>query len=248
MAEARAITGQDIDDLAALVRVLQDNPNFVRALTDSSMPLAARSGLVDQALAATGQTARDGLKAIVADGVASATGLLRRVHDYLMRTAWTWADQAGQLLEVTDQVFGFSRGLTTNRELRWALVDRQADLGGRLKLAQQVTAGLLPAASALIQACVAASDGTLDARLRRCVDLGVAQSGARLATVTVARSLDDQQRQRLAAALARRFGTPVVLEEVVDPAVVGGVRVECGADVVDSTILSRLEAARRAIA
>jgi len=234
--------------LGAVVRVLEDNPSFARTLTDSATPVAGRAQLVDQALGATGAAARSELKAGLEQASASGETLLQWLRDRLVATAWAWADQAGQLPEVTDQVFGFTRTLLANRDLRWALVDRQADPDQRRALVTSVTASLLPASAALIQACVAAPGGTLDARLRACVEAGVASTGGRLATVTVAHHLDDAQRQRLSSVLTARFGTPVVLEEIVDPAVLGGVRVECGADVVDATMTSRLEAARRAIA
>jgi len=242
------LTGQDIDDLAALVRVLKDNPSLARTLADSATPLVSRADLVDQALAATGEVARTELKAGLDQSSTSGETLVQWLRDRLIANAWIWADQAGQLPQVVDQVFGFGQELSANRDLRWALVDRQADPAKRQDLVASVTASLLPASTALIQACVDAPDGTLDARLRRCVETGVDLTGARLATVTVAQPLDDDQRQRLSTALTERFGTPVILEEVVDPAVLGGVRVECGPDVVDATMTSRLEAARRAIA
>lgn len=241
------LTGQDLSDLAGLVRVLEDNPSFTRTLADSTSPLAARQNLADQVLSATGPVARAELTAGIGR-TASGEGLAQWLRDRLIASAWAWADQSGHLTEVADQVFAFSRTLLADRDLRWALVDRQADADRRRALVESLTAGLLPASAALIQACVAAPGGTLDARLRACVEVGAELSGARLATVTVARRLDEAQRRRLTSALVERFATPVVLEEIVDPTVLGGVRVECGADVVDATVTSRLEAARRAIA
>ena len=50
------------------------------------------------------------------------------------------------------------------------------------------------------------------------------------------------------AALARQYGRPVHLNVVVDPEVIGGMRVEIGDDVIDGTVASRLDDARRRLA
>jgi F-type H+-transporting ATPase subunit delta len=63
-----------------------------------------------------------------------------------------------------------------------------------------------------------------------------------------ARPLDEATQQRLASALTRQYGRPVHLNIVVDPAVVGGLRVEIGDDVIDGTVSARLDDARRKIA
>ena len=66
-----------------------------------------------------------------------------------------------------------------------------------------------------------------------------------VATVRVARDLDGQEQTRLQEALAAQYSRPVHLNVVVDPAVLGGIRVQIGDDVVDGTILRRLESAKR---
>jgi F-type H+-transporting ATPase subunit delta len=67
------------------------------------------------------------------------------------------------------------------------------------------------------------------------------------ATVTVAVPLDDVQAQRLTAALSRIYNRAVQINVVLDPAVVGGIRVQVGDEVVDGTILRRLQEAERAM-
>jgi F-type H+-transporting ATPase subunit delta len=69
------------------------------------------------------------------------------------------------------------------------------------------------------------------------------------AIVTTAVDLDERQRERLAAALSSYYGgKDVHLNIVLDPSVLGGIRVQIGDDVVDGTILRRLEEARRLLA
>ena len=54
-----------------------------------------------------------------------------------------------------------------------------------------------------------------------------------------------QQADRLRAAIARAFGTEVVLQLVIDPTVLGGVSVRVGDEIVDGTVIRRLAEARR---
>jgi F-type H+-transporting ATPase subunit delta len=67
------------------------------------------------------------------------------------------------------------------------------------------------------------------------------------ATVTAAVPLDDAQRQRLVRALSAIYDGPVQINVMLDPAVVGGIRVQVGDEVVDGTILRRLQEAERAL-
>jgi F-type H+-transporting ATPase subunit delta len=48
--------------------------------------------------------------------------------------------------------------------------------------------------------------------------------------------------------LKRQYGHAVQLNVIVDPSVLGGVRINIGDDVIDSTIASRLADARRRLA
>ena len=72
--------------------------------------------------------------------------------------------------------------------------------------------------------------------------------GEGVATVRVARPLADADRERLADALARTYGRDVHLNVIVDPDVLGGIRVEIGDDVIDGTVSSRLDDAGRRLA
>jgi F-type H+-transporting ATPase subunit delta len=69
-----------------------------------------------------------------------------------------------------------------------------------------------------------------------------------VATVRVARPLSDADRRRLTEALSRTYGREIHLNVVVDPEVIGGIRVEIGDDVIDGTVSSRLDEARRRLA
>ena len=57
--------------------------------------------------------------------------------------------------------------------------------------------------------------------------------------------LTPEQRSRLQAALSKQVGREVIVQEVLDRGVLGGVRVELGDEIIEGTVASRLESARR---
>jgi F-type H+-transporting ATPase subunit delta len=84
--------------------------------------------------------------------------------------------------------------------------------------------------------------------LSRAIRLVAEQRGRTVATVTTAAPLTDAQAQRLSTALSRTYGGQVTINPVVDPSVVGGVRVQIADDVIDGSIASRLADVRQKLA
>src|SRR5699024_4346983 len=68
------------------------------------------------------------------------------------------------------------------------------------------------------------------------------------AVVTTAVDLTEEQRTRLSGALQRTYGKPVMLQVVHEEDVIGGIRVQVGDEVVDGTVLRRLDEAKRHLA
>jgi F-type H+-transporting ATPase subunit delta len=66
------------------------------------------------------------------------------------------------------------------------------------------------------------------------------EAGNGIATVTVASPLTDAQRERLITTLSAQYGRVIRINEIVDPVVLGGIRVQVGSEVIDGTISSRI--------
>ncbi len=75
-----------------------------------------------------------------------------------------------------------------------------------------------------------------------------AARGAQTLELTSARSLDRGEYQTLIARLERLYGKTFEVTEVVDPAVIGGVRIQMGDRRIDATISGRLDSLARELA
>jgi F-type H+-transporting ATPase subunit delta len=74
-----------------------------------------------------------------------------------------------------------------------------------------------------------------------------AQDGLTIATVYAATPLPEAQAERLRSVLSSTYGD-LKLNQVVDPSIIGGLRVQIGDDVIDGSIASRLAELRLQLA
>jgi F-type H+-transporting ATPase subunit delta len=156
------------------------------------------------------------------------------------------ADQADRL---EDELFGMDQLIQGSPELRSALSDparsredKAALMGGLL--AEKV----LPATVTLVQQALSGSHRTVAVALHEYQKVAAEVREQRVATVRVAQPLAESERERLQAVLSRTYGRTVHLNVVVDPDVIGGIRVDIGDDVIDGTVASRLDDAGRRLA
>ena len=148
-----------------------------------------------------------------------------------------------------DELFRFERTIEGDQALRDALADRRGTPAAKADLVERPAPRQgHPATVRLARQAVLAPRGR---RLDQSLDLYLAEGGSREQTIahaTVASALSQAEHDRLVAALSALFGEPVQLNVDVDPAIVGGIRVEVGDEIIDGSIEGRLEEARRRLA
>lgn len=88
----------------------------------------------------------------------------------------------------------------------------------------------------------------LSPALREAANIAADQSGYILAQVTAVSPLDAQRSQRLRDALSRVAGRPVKLNTVIDPTLVGGLRVQIADEIIDGSVSARLHDLRLQLA
>ncbi|MET1133582.1 MAG: F0F1 ATP synthase subunit delta [Aeromicrobium sp.] len=159
------------------------------------------------------------------------------------------ADEAGRGDELENELFEAGRVIHEAPELRQVVSDRSVPVEAKKTLLQDVFGGKVSASTlALLAQAAVGRTGSFE-RVLQAFSRQVAEREGRLVAVArVAYDLDDAERQRLTDALSRRYGRSIQLNTVVDPSVIGGIAVAVGDEVVDATMSTRLEAARRRIA
>ncbi|WP_130865557.1 F0F1 ATP synthase subunit delta [Acidipropionibacterium timonense] len=235
------------DDLFQVVDLLGANSALRRAVTDPGTPVEARRGLVHHLL--DGRLGHDAL-AIVDDAVgrrwASAGSMPRALERQGVRAVLLQAQASEHLDDVEDELFRFRRTVAGDPQLQVAIGGHERSLSDRMGLVAGLLAGRVQEESTIL-ACraVRAMDRTFDGTMAGYLDLAAQLRGRALAVVTTARSLTDQQRQQMREQIERITGRTVTLQEVVDPRVLGGAKVEVGDEVIDGTVASRLDQAKR---
>lgn len=235
------------DELFSVVDALAAQPALRRALTDPGTPEEARAEVVRALFrgrvseAAVGVlTEATRLRWTTAGALASA---LEREG---VRALLTVAQRDGQLDEVEDQLFKVGRLVDGHRDLRAALADRRSPLAGRQQLLGSLIDGRVPAVVGLLaRRAVMARSRTFDLTLEGYLKLAAELRQRAIATVEVAQPLSEDQAARLRAALSRQVGRDVNLRVVLNPAVIGGVRVSLGDEVIEGTVAGRLADAER---
>lgn len=111
-------------------------------------------------------------------------------------------------------------------EMLLSVLDNTINDEGRnliLLLVENNRIGILPQISALFEQLKASHDGVLEAR------------------ITSAFSMDDLQKNSLVANLEQKFKRKIEAKVSVDPELIGGVKVEIGDEILDTSVRGKLE-------
>jgi F-type H+-transporting ATPase subunit delta len=153
------------------------------------------------------------------------------------------AKAEGNLDEVEDELFRFARSLEGSDALRNALTDELVPAERRQAIVEDLLGGKAsPTTTQLVNLVVGAGRGRdLPAIIAKLVERAASEKELAVAEVRSAVPLSEDQRARLAAALANATGKQVEVKVVVDPSVLGGLVATVGDTVIDGTVRSRLD-------
>lgn len=236
------------DDLVSVSSTLRREGALRRFATDGSLPAEAKTGLVREVFgdAVDAQTL-ELVSAAVSRRWTSA-GDLPAAFEHLAVVAAVRSAGSGTE-RLLDELFAVSQAVKQQHDLRDALSDPARDDAAKEALVRDVLGDrALEATVRLVVQAVASSHRTVTAALEDYQKVAARVHGEGVATVRVAKELTDDETRRLEQVLARQYDRTVHLNQVVDPDVIGGVRVEIGDDVIDGTVSARLADARRRLA
>jgi F-type H+-transporting ATPase subunit delta len=233
------------EELFGAAAVLRGEAALRRIFTDASIDSAAKADLAGNVFGnALGDDTLGLVKSAVQLRWTSPRDLADVIEQLGVLAAVRSAGSDGG--RISDELFEVRRVIDETAGLRTALSDPARSAADKSGLLRSLFGGkLLPATQLLLEQAAAGAHGAIDGALEGYQHTAAHANNEKLATVHTARELSDDERSRLAQALGAQYGTEVHLQVVVDPEVVGGLRVAIGDDVIDGTVAGRLEDAQR---
>ncbi|MFI1939109.1 F0F1 ATP synthase subunit delta [Streptomyces purpureus] len=238
-------------ELAAVTALLDREVSLRRVLTDPAQAGEAKAELARRLLSGqVGGETVDLVSGMVRSRWSQSRDLVDGVEELANIADLTAAQQAGELDSVEDELFRFGRIVASSTELRSALTDRAAAASAKGELLRSLLGGRADAVTErLVVRLVTQPRGrSLEAGLESLSKLAAARRDRMVAVVTTAVPMTDGQKQRLGAVLAKVYGRQMHLNLDVDPAVLGGISVRVGDEIINGTISERLEEASRRLA
>ena len=240
-------------ELFALVDVLDHNGTLRRAVTDSSRDAAARQGIVNSVF--DGKISSQAT-AVLTNAVAQRWSEDSDLSDALERAAVLAVIASAQsrggvdaLDEVLNELLTFVRTVDSNAQAQEALSDHQASKEAKKKLAVALGGPATTAEGVLLLERVGSNPRGLHAARAadEFAEIIVKLQNRYIARVTSAINLSQAQLERLGRALNAVYGRELKLDVSVDPAVLGGLRVQVGDEVIDGTVETRMSDLSRSI-
>lgn len=237
-------------ELFAVTRVLVDQPPLRRLLADPATAEQARTGLVERLFG--GKVARPTLEAVAAAVGARwsrPVDLVDALESLARNAVLGSAEKAGRLDDVEDELFRFGRILDREPELARLLADTSTPADGRIGLLDGLVGDKVSGVTAtLLRESVRTPRGQhLDVVAEELAELAAARRQRTVARVTTPVRLAPEQEDRLRDTLTRIYGRPMSLQVELDEALLGGLVVRVGGEVIDGSVAGRLEAARRSL-
>ena len=237
--------------LFAVVDALDSSGSLRRALSDPSRDGQAKADLAVGLLRGKVDDRVAELVAAMARGRWSVEAdLVEAIEELAADSVLASAESTGSLAQVGDELFRLDRVLLGQRDLRRAITERAAAPAERAKLIRALFAGKVsPVTLQLLERAATAPRGrSITAATGFFGRLAARRRERLVASVSIAAPLSTAQQERLQGILERAYGRQVQLNVTLDPEVIGGMRIQVGAEVVDSTVLANLDDARRQLA
>lgn len=239
------------NELFTITKVLDDSIQLERALTDPSRPVADKVAVLKELL---GDNAHPMTMEIMTDLVSRrwsrARDIANAVEDFGVDAMMYYADATDATLQVSIELSELHSALPNLPVVRAKLYDYQATSEARVKLFREVFSG-----KTLNKVTMRlAEHATCNLRRRRyletiqwLINKFSRHMGKSMVTVTTATPLKKEQIKRLVEVYSAKVGRQVHINSVVDPTVLGGMRIQVGDEVTDNTVVAQLQNLHRKV-
>ena len=245
-------------ELFGILGTVDSSAGLRRALTDPSRSGDEKSALVKQLFG--GKVSADAVE--IAAGLASSRwASARDIGDALETLAASVVIAVAEnksavsasgitgLETLENDLFAFNHAVDASHEVQRALSEPQASQAAKVALAEKLVPSASEEAKVLIGQAVSQPRGLKATKLvSRFAELAAKRQQRWIATVSVTRPLTETQTSRLQAGLNALYGRELKINMNVDPALIGGIRIQVGDEVVDASVAGRLGQLQRQLA
>lgn len=239
------------NELFTITSALDNNIQLERALTDPSRPTADKVAVFkemvgDQVHPMTTEIMTD----LVSRRWSRARDIANAVEDFGVDAMMYYADATDSTLQVSIELSRLHSSLLNLPVVRSKLYDDQAPSEVRVKLFRELFGdkNLNKVTMRL------AEHATCNLRRRRYLETiqwlikkFSRHMGQSMITVTTAAPLKEEQIKRLIDVYYAKVGRQVHINSVVDPTVLGGMRIQVGDEVTDNTVVAQLQNLHRRV-
>lgn len=237
-------------DLLEVADLLGREIQLRRTLSDSGRPSGERRALVTQLLGSRiCATAAELMVTIVTSRWSNESDLVDAVEFAGAQSLFGASERRNELDRVENELFRFGRIVAADGDLQLALSSPSLPGDAKHGILADILCEKATGTTVELLSFVAAH--LRGRRLNQSIDsLTEAAAHRRGQLVAIARSagpLTAEQTERLAAALKGIYGRPVVVNVEIRPSLIGGITVQIGDEVIDGSIATRLDHARRRV-
>ena len=224
------------EQLLAAARALASSTQLRSVIADPGITAGDKASLITQVFPGSDKTAATVLASVSGLRWSNPNQLVDSVEELGIRAL------AATAAGLEDELFEIDRAVSSDAELEFALGGTFGDPRAKAQLVERLLAKKASPATIAIVAHLVQSPrerriGELLAFAARTV---ADASGGLVATVTAAAPLTPAQQKKLVAQLTAKHGREPRLDVRIDPAVIGGLKVQVGDEIVDGTIATRL--------
>lgn len=239
------------EEIFAIGSAVADSKQLRNILSDPSAESARKLAAIRAVFGkSVSQRSVDLIGKIVELRFSSGGDLVKALEQLAVESVSALASRSGILEQVEQELFAFKKVVDSDQQLQIALASRQASYEQKLRLIEQLTKGRFLAETVLLIrfAVIGSTKRRLAVVLEQFGKIISGFAGKLVATVTVAQPLTDSQHTSLRQALTRDYGNELTLNIEVDPAILGGVRVQVAGEIIDGSVANRLQQARMMLA
>jgi F-type H+-transporting ATPase subunit delta len=237
-------------ELYSVADLLGNESVLLSALADSGQLTAVRENLSKEVFASrVSPLAMSVISLAVVQRWSTAFDLVLALEELAEQAVLTVAQNDGSLDATEEEIFLFGRAVDSSADLQMALTNPSASSESKSAIVRDLVAARGSKASAiLLEYSISHLHGRrIDSVVKHLGEMAAKQRDRVVAEVRVAAPLTTEQVERLGTVLSRLKGRTVRLNVAVDPSVLGGVHVSIGEEVIDGTVASKMEQARRAV-